>query len=153
MLDIVHRIEIDAERGKVFEALSRQSGLAGWWTTDVRAETHVGGICKFRFGAGGGADMEVLEVQAPHLLRWRCAAGPTAWVNTTIIFRLGLKESTASAAGTTVLRFTQRGFAAENDDYAHANTKWAIYLLSLKQLVETGRGAPWPNDVKIGRVR
>jgi hypothetical protein len=27
--------------------------------------------------------------------------------------------------------------------------KWAIFLLSLKQLVETGEGRPSPNDIKI----
>jgi hypothetical protein len=32
----------------------------------------------------------------------------------------------------------------------HCSTKWATFLLSLKSLVETGRGAPAPNDVRIG---
>ena len=31
----------------------------------------------------------------------------------------------------------------------HCSTKWGALLLSLKSLVETGGGAPWPNDVKI----
>jgi hypothetical protein len=31
----------------------------------------------------------------------------------------------------------------------HCSTKWAIYLMSLKQLVETGAGAPAPHDVQI----
>jgi hypothetical protein len=31
----------------------------------------------------------------------------------------------------------------------HCSTKWAVFLLSLKSLVETGQGAPEPNDVKI----
>jgi hypothetical protein len=31
----------------------------------------------------------------------------------------------------------------------HCSTKWATYLLSLKQLVETGTGAPDPIDVQI----
>jgi hypothetical protein len=31
----------------------------------------------------------------------------------------------------------------------HCSTKWAVFLLSLKQLVETGTGSPEPNDVKI----
>ena len=32
---------------------------------------------------------------------------------------------------------------------AHCSTKWAIFLMSLKSLVETGKGAPYPNDVQI----
>ena len=31
----------------------------------------------------------------------------------------------------------------------HCSTKWAIFLMSLKALVETGKGAPNPVDVKI----
>ena len=31
----------------------------------------------------------------------------------------------------------------------HCSTKWAIFLMSLKSLVETGTGAAFPNDTKI----
>jgi hypothetical protein len=31
----------------------------------------------------------------------------------------------------------------------HCSTKWAIFLMSLKAFVETGKGAPSPDDVKI----
>jgi hypothetical protein len=31
----------------------------------------------------------------------------------------------------------------------HCSTKWATYLMSLKSLVETGQGAPNPNDSHI----
>ncbi len=31
----------------------------------------------------------------------------------------------------------------------HCSTKWAVFLMSLKSLLETGTGAPDPHDVKI----
>ncbi|RYG27966.1 MAG: SRPBCC domain-containing protein, partial [Chitinophagaceae bacterium] len=31
----------------------------------------------------------------------------------------------------------------------HCSTKWAIFLMSLKSLIETGKGSPNPSDVKI----
>jgi hypothetical protein len=31
----------------------------------------------------------------------------------------------------------------------HCSTKWAVFLMSLKSLLETGTGAPDPRDVKI----
>jgi hypothetical protein len=31
----------------------------------------------------------------------------------------------------------------------HCSTKWAVFLMSLKSLVETGKGSPDPHDVKI----
>jgi hypothetical protein len=30
------------------------------------------------------------------------------------------------------------------------STKWAIFLMSLKALGETGKGTPWPLEPKIG---
>ena len=32
---------------------------------------------------------------------------------------------------------------------AHCSTKWATFLLSLRDLVETGQGQPSPDDLKI----
>jgi hypothetical protein len=31
----------------------------------------------------------------------------------------------------------------------HCSTKWATFLISLKKLIEDGRGEPAPGDVKI----
>jgi hypothetical protein len=31
----------------------------------------------------------------------------------------------------------------------HCSTKWAVFLISLKSPVETGKGSPDPHDVKI----
>jgi uncharacterized protein YndB with AHSA1/START domain len=33
---------------------------------------------------------------------------------------------------------------------AHCSTKWATFLLSLRDLVEAGKGRPAPNDIQIG---
>jgi hypothetical protein len=32
---------------------------------------------------------------------------------------------------------------------AHCSMKWATFLLSLRELLETGAGKPSPNDLKI----
>jgi len=33
---------------------------------------------------------------------------------------------------------------------AHFSTKWATFLLSLRDLVETGKGSPAPDDLQVG---
>ncbi len=35
----------------------------------------------------------------------------------------------------------------------HCSTKWATFLMSLKQFAETGKGEPAPNDVRISNWR
>jgi hypothetical protein len=60
-----------------------------------------------------------------------------------IIHRVGIKApvSKVYAALSTIeaVEFT-----------AHCSTKWATFLLSLRDLVETGKGRPAPNDILIG---
>ena len=37
----------------------------------------------------------------------------------------------------------------ETVEFMHRCTKWGVFLMSLKALLETGKGAPEPNDIKI----
>jgi hypothetical protein len=48
-----------------------------------------------------------------------------------------------------MLVFAHRGWREQVPFMHHCSTKWAIFLMSLKSLVETGTGAPDPVDVKI----
>ena len=49
----------------------------------------------------------------------------------------------------TIVLFKHEGWREAGEFMHHCSTKWASYLLSLKQLVETGEGAPSPRDVQI----
>ena len=62
---------------------------------------------------------------------------------TTIDWRLSRND------GFTIVRFTHAGWAEPVEFLSHCSTKWAVFLLSLKALVETGEGSPSPNDVAI----
>ena len=45
--------------------------------------------------------------------------------------------------------FKHQGWKEPVEFMHHCSTKWAIYLMSLKSLLETGKGAPNPNDIRI----
>jgi hypothetical protein len=49
----------------------------------------------------------------------------------------------------TIVLFEHRGWAEPVEFMNHCSTKWAVFLLSLKQLLETGHGSPDPDDVPI----
>ncbi len=87
--------------------------------------------------------MEVIELVPGERVRWRVVDGPPEWIGTTIDWRLSRSD------GYTVVRFSHQGWAEPVEFFAHCSTKWASYMLSLKQLVETGIGAPSPNDMSI----
>lgn len=149
MVDIVHRVGIKAPASAVYAALSTLAGLAGWWTAATTGSSKVGGVVAFRFHTEtgdeiGGFDMDVLELVPDQAVRWRVKAGPAEWVDTGIEFLLSQQGEY------TVVRFGHRQWREEVEFMAHCSTKWATFLLSLRDLVETGKGRPAPNDLRIG---
>ncbi len=141
MVDILHRVGITATPEKVYEALTTVEGLAAWWTTDTSGNAD--GVLEFRFGDLGGFDMKVLELQPNARVLWEVVDGPAEWVGTTVGFEL------TQDGEWTILMFAHAGWREPVEFMNHCSTKWAIFLMSLKSLVETGSGAPHPRDVQI----
>lgn len=143
MHSIHHEVGISATASAIYAALTTDKGLAGWWTTDTAGCGPVGSTIQFRFN-GSGPDFEVTELRPDGLVRWRhCGGGPDAWVGTEVSFSLRVADHQTS------VRFRHSGWAAERDFMAHCSTKWAVFLLSLKDLLETGKGKPFPHDIHI----
>jgi len=126
----------------VYEALTTVDGLADWWTNDTEGSAAVGGVLKFRFPAGG-FDMEVVDQQSAERVVWKVVDGPAEWVGTTIDWQLRQDDDH------TVVLFKHEGWQEPVEFMHHCSTKWATYLMSLKSLVETGTGAPAPQDVHV----
>ena len=110
---------------------------------ETRGDSEVDGILEFRFSPNGGFDMKVLELTPGQRVRWKVVDGPREWIGTTIRFDLRQENHY------TIVNFKHEGWKEPIEFMHHCSTKWAVFLLSLKSLVETGRGAPHPHDVKI----
>jgi hypothetical protein len=76
-------------------------------------------------------------------VHWRFKEGPEEWIGTDAIFEL------QQDGEYTILNFGHRNWREPVEFMAHCSMKWATFMLSLKELVETGRGKPSPNDIKI----
>ena len=143
MVDILHKVGIKSSSlNDVYKALTTREGLSGWWTTDTQGEGKVGGVLQFRFGAGG-FDMKVLELEPAKRVLWQVVDGPEEWIDTKISF--DLKQE----GDWTIVLFKHQGWKEPVEFMHHCSTKWAVFLLSLKSLLETGKGAPHPNDIKL----
>jgi uncharacterized protein YndB with AHSA1/START domain len=148
-MDIVHRVGIKAPVREVYAALSTIEGLAGWWTEATTGRSRVGDVIAFRFSTEtgeeiGGFDMDVLELRPDESVRWRVKEGPAEWVGTDIEFKLSRQDEH------TIVMFGHRHWREEAEFTAHCSTKWATFLLSLRDLAETGKGRPAPHDLRIG---
>jgi len=144
-MDILHRIAVKgSSRAEVYRALTTIEGLAGWWTKDTTGDAGIGSVIQFRF-LPGGFDMLVVDQRADEHVRWEVVDGPPEWIGTTITWDL------TQDGDWTVVMFAHLGWR-ERDRGSfqhHCSTKWAIYLMSLKALLETGVGAPSPHDTMI----
>jgi uncharacterized protein YndB with AHSA1/START domain len=147
MVDILHRVGIKAPLDKVYQALATREGAAAWWMRDTQGESKVGGMLKFRFSADGkeigGFDMTVLELERNKRVSWQVIEGPAEWIGTKIRFDLRREGDYA------VVLFNHQGWKEPNEFMHHCTTKWAIFLMSLKSLIESGTGNPEPRDVQI----
>lgn len=144
MPDILHRIGIrSTSLQTVYNALTTRAGLSGWWTSDTLDEgNEVGQVIRFRFGEAG-FDMVVRELQEPHRVVWEVLSGHDEWIGTQLSFELKQEGDFV------IVLFKHLNWQAPVAFMHHCSTKWAIFLMSLKALIETGTGKPHPVDVKI----
>ena len=148
MVDIVHRIGIKASPAEVYAAVSTIEGVAGWWSRETAGSAGVGETITVRFRSPSGSElatveMDVLESIPDQRVRWRITAGPQEWIGTEVVFTL------ARAGDLTIVQFGHRHWREAVDFTAHCSMKWGTFLLSLRDLVETGTGRPSPDDLKI----
>ena len=143
MADILHKVGIKGTPAEIYKALSAREHLAGWWTTDTRGTFNVGGVIEFIFGTRGRVHMKVVELDPARRVVWQVVQGPGVWMDSKVSFEL------RADGDYTVVLFKHEGWKEPSEFMHHCTTKWAMFLMSLKSLVETGTGAPFPNDVHI----
>jgi uncharacterized protein YndB with AHSA1/START domain len=143
--DIRHRVAVSAPLESVYEAVATKEGISGWWTRDgVRGEAKEGARLQFYFGQPEpAAVMEITRLSPDGQVNWSCIGGAGEWVGTELAFDLEHKD------GETVVLFTHADWREPSDFMAHCSARWAYFLLSLKSLLETGKGTPFPDDQKF----
>ncbi|MFL6156999.1 MAG: SRPBCC family protein [Marmoricola sp.] len=142
--NILHRVGArNTDPQAVFDALTTLDGLTRWWTTDTSGDPDVGGVVAFRFGDDDGFDMAVRALVPGKQVLWEVVGGPDEWIGTEVEFAL------RQDGDWTIVLFEHRGWREEVEFMNHCSTKWATFLLSLVELLETGSARPYPHELKI----
>lgn len=142
--EIWHEIHITASPGRVYRALTDVRKLAGWWTTDTRGQSAVGKKLEFWFYGQLAAEMVVAALKVDELVRWRVTKRSTPdWVGTELEFKI-FREGKQ-----TFLHLRHSKWRAAAKMFPECSMHWAIFLLSLKEFVETGKGRPHPYDMPV----
>lgn len=148
MADITHRLGFKSSAADVYKNISTIDGLSKWWTSETSGVSKVGEKITFTFKNAsaeviGEMVMKVIALEKDKSVRWEVLEGPEDWIGTHIGFDLSVQD------GMVILLFGHRGWKEVSESQAHCSMKWAIFLLSLKDLVLTGKGQPSPHDIKI----
>lgn len=138
MKTIIHTVHIQLAPTEVYEALTTQAGVTGWWTTEAAVEPGEGGLIRFTFLNDFHPHMRQVRLEQDRLVEWRCVEGHSNWRDNTFVFSLRDRDRETS------LQFVQQ-YAQELDDdtYGTYNFNWGYYLNSLKKLCEEGSGTPY----------
>ena len=143
--EIIHEVGVKALPEEVFQFLTEPALLAKWWVSDTRGSGSApGDVLEFWMSERFCQHFKVTALTPNRLVQWEGAEGVDEWKDTRITFQLSADDKQ------TLVGFQHSGWKENAGIFAHCSTKWATFLLSLKDAMETGKGRPSPNDVPIG---
>lgn len=143
MAKVKHRVGINSSIEEIFSAITTDQGFAGWWASSAQSKLEIGGRLDLTFQGLTMLKFKYKDIQEHKNVEIECVEGPGAWMGSVILFQLEQVEDQVFVS------LTHNNDAASEDDFLYFSTKWPCYLLSLRDFIETGKGKPYPNDIKI----
>jgi len=144
MATIYHQVGIKAALNDVYKAIATTEGVTGWWTSTA-GNAESGGELEFSFD-GHSVKVKVTGNTPDKYVEWTVIGEAGEWLNTRICFDLEELDDQV------MVNFQHADWQQATEMLAHCSTKWAVFLLSLKDYLETGAGKPFPHDIKINHT-
>jgi len=144
MATIYHQVGIKARLNDVYNAIATTEGVTGWWTS-TSGDPETGGELEFSFD-GHILVVNVTDNIPGKYVEWTVGGEAGEWLNTRICFELEELDDQV------MVNFQHTNWEAETQFLAHCCTKWAVFMLSLKDYLETGTGKPFPDDIHINHT-
>ncbi|MGV7222663.1 MAG: hypothetical protein ACQ9MH_14185 [Nitrospinales bacterium] len=143
MAKVNHQVGIVGDINKIFRAMHEPAGLDGWWATKTDGNAEIGEILDLHFSDVVTLSFKIVALQENALVHLHCVSGPGPWQGGYLTFSCRQDDDQVWVG------LLHENDSASDDDFLYFNTKWPCYLLSLRDLIESGKGRPYPNDVKI----
>lgn len=144
MPSIRHFIGAKTTKQAMFEAISTPEGLKRWWATSAKGRPRVGEALELDFAGMTTLTFRYDEMLAPEKLVLTCIEGYKSWQGTVLTHEIEEKE------GQIFLTHIHSNLDPNDvEALTYFNTKWTVYLLSLKRYVEEGKGTPFPLESKL----
>ncbi len=141
---IRHRVGIKASVQDVYEAVHHPGKLTGWWATNASGGVEPGSQIELEFPGFPSFVWEIADLLPNERVRLKLISGPDPWRGSELIFEL---QETDSQVFVTLTHVTIS--ETPQEAFQFFCTKWPLFLVSLKEFLETGQGRPYPNDIRI----
>ena len=139
-MDIKNEILINAPARTIYDAVSTQKGVEGWWAKNCEIATKESGVSKIFFHPQGKPfDMHfrIEELYEDKKVLWSCVHNSNpAWLTTKISFDISGDDKSGKVI------FRHFDFPRDYDNKMEAGS-WSHFMDSLKSYCETGTGQPW----------
>jgi len=132
----VHRINIEADRQSVFDALSTADGWSSWFTPEVTGDFTDGSEIVCDLDGRDTIRLRVTSVQPGSAITFEALEGPFAKAGATTAIKL-----TSAPDGRTTVDLTHDTPPIPDGDLAACNTYWGILLGQLRQYCQTRNAA------------
>ncbi len=143
-MDIVHKVSVQASAVAIYEALSTQAGIQGWWAQDSDIAESTGQVSHMRFNKEGTIvemQFRVDQLEAGQRVAWTCVANPNpAWIDTVLSFDI---RPQGDGAAVTFIHGNWDAQWEGQPPYQMTKDTWPHFMQSLKSYCETGSGEPW----------
>jgi uncharacterized protein YndB with AHSA1/START domain len=143
MAEIRHRVGIRGSPSAIYADLIQPGQLKAWWASHATGSPIIGNELVLEFAGFAQLTFKVVELVSDDRVAFECVSGPGPWVGSKLAFVL------EPADDQVFLTLTHSNIDPADPSYLYFNTKWPVYLLSLKSLIETGKGTPYPTEPKI----
>lgn len=144
-MDIVHDFRIKTTAQKLYEAITTENGIHGWWAKDADVGRNTGEISRMRFAKEAGAVEMHFRIDAmvpSKRVSWTCVKNPNpAWIDTMI--DLEIDQVNPSEVN---FRFNHSHWDPKwkgQLPYEQTKEGWNHFMISIKEYCETGVGQPW----------
>jgi len=143
MAEIHHLVGVKASPAKAFAAVATAKGVSGWWSTTVRGQVAKGKVFDVVF-RDAKVSLETVTLQKNKKVAWKTVENDYAMKGTRVTFEISRKRNE------TIIQMAHTGFKRVPEfDFAFLSTKWALFMLSLKDYIEKGKGRPFPRDAYV----
>jgi len=146
MATIFHHVIIEAEKSRIFDAITQPRGLASWWIEDCTVEPKVGFMMQFNVHGHGTIKMKVIDLQPDRRVEWECCNDNDEWTGTRVLFEIVEKDNACA------LLFRHSGWKDQTNFFGTCNYHWGRHLAMLIQLCETGQST-LDQDTESNEVR